>query len=364
MIIYKFSIAMPIFEGTLFRTYSFLFSGMILVLLSVLLDRFSLLEIVLISYGFLSFFLVKDITLMTCLVLIIAIRDKDIEQIISFYYHIQSFVLMICIILYPIFYIAGLPYAKSSIIAGRFRYNFFFTHPNNFAIQVVFTILAYIYLKRKKLSYGRINIILILASIFVYVFPNSQSATVTLILYGFSLFLLRHFKILWKPFIKIVLPVLILCTIYIVYSFYTGQTTILTSNITGTFGARFTGAAKAFLLYDLNFNGNKMEEIGQTLYLNGAWGNFWFDLAYARIILAFGIIGGGIFYYLLFRTIKIFIKEKNYSVLLLFITVLFYALSEWTAFAILTVFPLLFMSKSIDKYHRLVKVKYLHLDPR
>ena len=144
MIIYKFSIAMPIFEGTLFRTYSFLFSGMILVLLSVLLDRFSLLEIVLISYGFLSFFLVKDITLMTCLVLIIAIRDKDIEQIISFYYHIQSFVLMICIILYPIFYIAGLPYAKSSIIAGRFRYNFFFTHPNNFAIQVVFTILAYI----------------------------------------------------------------------------------------------------------------------------------------------------------------------------------------------------------------------------
>lgn len=353
MIIYKFSGVMPIFEGTFFRTYFFLFTGVILVVLFVLISGFTIIDILLIAYGLFSFFWVKDTTLLTFLILVVAIKNRDFDEVVTFYFHIQSFILSICIILYPVLYVARISYAQSSVIAGRFRYNFFFTHPNNFAIQVVFTVLAYIYIKRKTLSYWGINVILIITSIFLYVFPNSQSATIILIIYGVSLLLMRNFKILWKPFVKIVLPVLIISTIYIVYSFYNEKNTELTSYIRGTFSVRFIGAAKAFLLYDLNLFGNKMTEIGQTLYLNGRWESFWFDLAYARIILAFGIIGGGIFYFFLFRTMYILIKEKNYDVLLLFICILFYALSEWTAFSTLTVFPLLFMSKAIDKKHDL-----------
>lgn len=59
-------------------------------------------------------------------------------------------------------------------------------------IQCVFTILAYIYIKRNKFSLKKINIICIITALFLLLFPNSQTATLVMLIYVFMNIVVRY----------------------------------------------------------------------------------------------------------------------------------------------------------------------------
>lgn len=350
LLINKFARIIDIFTNTLLSSNYMYLAGILALVFSVLIKKFSLIDLLLIAYGYFTFISVQDTTLFSCFVLLVASQNIKIDDILRIYVRVQAFILSVCIIVYPILLILGSPYATLGYVAGRntIRYNFFFLHPNNFAIQCVFTVLVYIYLYKKKLSYYKINIIILLTIVFLLVFPKSQTAVIALIIYLITLFMIKYAKIIWKPFIKFVFPVVIICISIFVYMDYKGMTLPFVNYFSGTFASRFSGAAMSFQIYQVNLFGHFLNEIGNTIYINGQWNTFWLDLAYVRMIIVFGIVGSLIFYYIFFKSLILHIKEKNYMVLSLLVVVIVYAISEWTAFSITTVFPLLFCNVALQ----------------
>lgn len=366
LLINKFARVINIFTNTIFSTNYIYLVGIFLVVLSVLIKRFSWIDLLLVAYGYFTFISVHDATLFSFFVLLIATQNINTDDILRIYARVQTFILSACIIVYPILLVLGSSYATVSYSAGRsaIRYNFFFSHPNNFAIQCVFTVLVYIYLYRDKLSYYKTNIIILFTIVFLLVFPKSKTAVIALIIYLVVLFMIKYAKLIWKPFIKFVFPIIIICISILVYMNYKGMALPFANYITGTFAARFSGAAMSFHIYKVNLFGNYLNEIGNTIYINGQWSTLWIDLAYIRMLIAFGIVGASIFYYIFFKGLIRHIKEKNYTVLSLFVVVIVYAIAEWTAFSILTVFPLLFCNISFQSRSKKSVLKKMRIKVR
>ena len=362
LLINKFSKIIEVLTNSFLASNYIYWLGILLVILAALLKGISCIEILLIIYCCVSFILIHDATLFSFLVLTITVKKSNMDNILRLFLRIQVLVLSICIIVYPVLLELGSPYAKISYITGRSvtRYNFFFSHPNNFAIQCVFTVLAYIYLYRDKLSYYKTNIIILFLILFLLIFPKSQTAVIVLIIYLVVRFMIKYAKLIWKPFIKFLFPIISVCISILVYMNYKGMEFPFLDYIMGTFSARFSGAAMSFHIYKVNLFGNYLNEIGNTLYIDGQWNTFWFDLAYIRMLVAFGIVGAFIFYYIFLKGLIMHMREKNYMVLSLLVVVMVYAISEWTAFSTMTVFPLLFCNivfQSEDKNSNIKKIR-------
>ncbi|MCF2569070.1 hypothetical protein I6E09_07745 [Mediterraneibacter glycyrrhizinilyticus] len=155
-----------------------------------------------------------------------------------------------------------------------------------------------------------------------------------------------------------ILPATAVIVLLLVFLFYTGHAAVISNYMADTFEARFSGAATAFSLYNVNLFGHHLEELGETVYVNGQWSIFWLDLAYIRILFTFGIVGTIIFFVPFFKAVGRYIREKNYIVLSLLAVVIVYGISEWTAFSITTVFPLLFLSIPLKEKKTAFKVTW------
>lgn len=358
LLINKFGKIISMTETSPLSSNAIYFLGIALLILSTLLSEFTIWDILLIAYGFSSFVTGFDTLLLSFLVLLIAVRNMDIEKVTAFYAYFQAVILGACTGLYFVLLAAGSSYASLSVIAGRVRCNFLFSHPNNYAVQVVFTVLAYLYVKRKVLPYWMTNVILSVTAVFLYVFPNSKTAVVTVLVYMGCRFLVRYARILWKPFIRVILPATAVIVVIFVFLFYTGHASVISNYIADTFEARFSGAATAFRMYNVNLFGQELEELGETVYVNGEWSIFWLDLAYIRILFTFGIVGTVVFFVPLFKAVGRYIREKNYIILSLLAVAIVYGISEWTAFSITTVFPLLFLSVPLKEKKTVFKVTW------
>ena len=356
----KFAKIISIMTGSWFASGAAYLLGIALISLYILVRGFSIADALLLVYAVFSYIYVRDTTMCSLLVLLIAVKGLNTDNVIHLYAVFQTLVLTACIMLYSMFLLLGSSYAITSWIGGRLRYNFFFAHPNNFAIQCVFTFFAWLYLYREKIPYWLMNLLTIALATFIYIFPNSQTAVIALLVFLIAQFMIRYFRKIWRPFIKALLPITLVVVIILVYMFYTGNISFISNFIIGTFASRFEGAATAFSLYDINLFGNYMSQIGSTvLYSNGQWGSFWLDLAYVRMPFAFGIVGSLIFYGIVIKGIARLIHRRNYYILTLFAVIIAYALSEWTAFSVVTVFPLLFLSDALnDSQKKRIKVVF------
>lgn len=355
MMIRKFGLLIPVIDITFLSSGTIVLIGIVF-LINTFLQGTNVIEVCICIFGIYSYYITRDVTIMFYILTILASKNIVKNEIVKFYFVIQSVVLVPCIVLYPLFYLAGSPYAVASTIDGRVRHFFLFAHPNNFAIQVVFWVLAYIYLKFEKTSDLHKYILLFVTSIFLLIYPNSQTAALSLIIFALLLMFWRYGRIVWKYFIKIGLVMIFIISIYITWTFYTGQTNGFTSMISGTFESRFIGAAAALKLYPINLFGQALPDLGKLIQLDGKWITLWADLAYIRIFIEFGIIGGSIFLWLLFKTIYMDIKSRDYKELLFLSIVCIYAVSEWAAFSIPTVFPLLFTVKAIRKSKSSIRI--------
>lgn len=331
-------------------------AGIAMVLLGALFSGITLAEGAMLICALVNYFCARDTTLLSFVALMIAVQPKDTNRLIRTYMYVNAVILAICIPLYFLLHALGSPIAALSYIDGRSRYNFFFSHPNNMAAQLTFTILAFLYLYRNRIPYWISNIISIISALFIYFFPNSQTTTVLLVLYMVMRFAIRYARSLSQKMFRYVLPIALIVAVLLVYAYSTGSTELLSRFIKGTFESRFTSAAVAIKLYSLTLFGTSMPEIGTMFLFNGQWITFWLDMAYIRVIFACGIVGTIIFIYYFAKGIHIHLLQRNFEVLVLLMIVLFYAMSEWTALSITTVFPLLFLKSPRKKGTKIYRI--------
>lgn len=311
---------------------------------SMLYRKIDIKDITLCVYGLLTYFISKEVTFLYFLFVIVASKGIEKDKIILFWLKLQTGILGFCIIFYPIFLLFGSPYAVANVIDGRLRYYFFFSHPNNFGISLAFSVMAYIYVHYRKLSYNKVNIILILSAIFIYIFPNSRSAALALFIFMLFLFLMRNMPLIWKIGMTFILPALFMFSVFFVWRIFRGG--ILLNN---NFVSRFMGISAMLNIYPLNIFGHYIDQIGKLVNFQNNWINLWGDVAYIRIFITFGIVGGIFFLKKLSFALYTYLKEGEYLRVNLLAIVCIYGVLEWSAFQIMISFPLIFIADALDQ---------------
>lgn len=310
-----------------------------------------LFDFLLLGYGLISFVVTRDSTLLSIMCLILAIRYIDIDHVIRGYFIIQTIILMFCIITFISFMIIDNKLATPIDIDGNLRYSFWFIHPNNFSFQYMFTLLSFLYLKRRTITFKKEMILIGLSEIFIFLFPKTKTVVLVLGVYLFARFLILYKKTIWNFIIKYLLLfiggiIILLTGYYYKNNFKVPEVTLGTS-----FFIRFWLAAIALYLYKINLFGYRLLTLGSLVNVQGNYYTFWLDLAYVRMIVNFGIVGACIFYYLLVASFKYYLYIKNENILILYLVIFLCGLTEWGAFSVLTAFPLLFLGEIIKNKH-------------
>ena len=96
LLINKFGKIISMTETSPLSSNAIYFLGIALLILSTLLSEFTIWDILLIAYGFSSFVTGFDTLLLSFLVLLIAVRNMDIEKVTAFYAYFQAVILGAC----------------------------------------------------------------------------------------------------------------------------------------------------------------------------------------------------------------------------------------------------------------------------
>lgn len=290
----------------------------------------------------------KDESMLFTLLFVMALGHMSPKPVIRGWFYLQGTVLGLCILSYTLLYVAGSNLAVTGVIDGRFRYYFMFDHPNNFAAQVFFCLLAFIYLYSDRISRGLTCLILALTAIFLYEFPNSLTATVMTVLTLLFLLGTWYLKKIMKAVYGILIGIICFFAFGVVSVIYFSRIGLAAALFYNSFYIRLYCAAAALRIFPLTLFGRQMET-GNLFYIDGEWQALWFDESYTRVFLAFGIIMGLFFVMLLFSSLMMLAFRERYMEALVLAMICCYALSEWSAFSVSTAWGLVFLSEGFPK---------------
>ncbi len=271
----------------------------------------------------------------------------DLKKIIKVLFVFNFFVLVLHIGIYIcnlIFNIDELDIMLRTTNDGQImRHSFFFKHPNVFSMYVFWTIAMYFYLKYEKLStidYA----VTILISMYVYIYPNSRTSCVALIL--LVLFtLLEKKEFLSIKFVKISIISIILISILSIFMI---ENPII-SAIDNALSCRMSLAHIIYNKYGINLLGSDIRGGTEITAVNGRVFTSIkiIDGTYFALILNYGIIAFGIIFYTLMKLLNSNSFQKNGEKKVLILIWAIYAVSETSCMYIFLGFPLLFITEII-----------------
>lgn len=286
-----------------------------------------------------------------CILIIIASKKIDINDIIKLLYKMNIAVILLHVLVYSLNYfnIFELKIFESLIYRNdQIRHSFFFYHPNTFSNYLFWTYIMYIYLNfyNKKL-YKKIIAIGIFLMGFVYLFPNSRTACLFFIISMIFLFIYNNKKIYSSNIFEILN--ILFFSICFGFSFFClfnyGQNNIINELLQkldrNLLMRVYTG--KHFLVeYGFSLFGNFMTmernfaAIGLPKILLDNW--------YFYIMIRLGIIISA-FFYIIFTKISIhFVQKKDYSKLFVIALFLLYSMIECIGINITWSFVFLFFT--------------------
>lgn len=292
-----------------------------------------------------SYYICRERYVITLFVVCIASKGIDKEAIIKLWTNIQIGVLASCIFIYTICYWIGLPIAVAGFIGeGRYRHFFLFEHPNGFAVELCFTVMAYIYLNYKKMAFWKNTLLLMAASLFLWVFPNSKTPALLLVVYWLVLGIYRYSEPLSRmlprclPFGLILISAFVICVVAV-------RSATWMDIIDSVLSGRLDLAIIALSQYKINLWGQQLSKIGSHIEYEGFWRQLWIDIGYLRMLLACGALLTGFILYRIIYSYERYIKTCPLKAITLAMVFLL-ATVEWGAFSVMTAFPLLFVSMS------------------
>lgn len=212
---------------------------------------------------------------------IVASQNTDFDEIIRIAYNVLLVMLLVVIL----FYFAGVIPDPLYYRGNHLRFSFGFTHPNTFGARLFQLVACRCYLRRRRLRWWDSVVALALA-FFAYVVPNSQAATVGILLVC---------VVMLGIYLKIKLPVWCLVTfaacipaVSVVLSWINVREYPLLARIDRMLSSRFTCVHIVWQRYGVTLFGHRIYVTPQERALIGLKQSLWLDNAYGHVLLRYG----------------------------------------------------------------------------
>lgn len=308
-----------------------------------------IIELALLAFGLFNYKLTESTNILAIIYMLLASKDIECSDIISVMFKWTAPLMGGTIVWYAINYALGnVSTIKTREIDGvvSLRHSFFFNHANGFSLYFLFFCLMIFYLSYYKYSKIILYTMLLLGSVFIYVFPNTRTVSlVTVAVIVFDLLLniesSRISRFICKNlFILGLVIVVVVVAGYVLYP----QFAIFTK-INKFMNGRITMVAGAYEIYGINLLGHKI--INEDVFLPGlGYFTLYLDNFWGMLVIRYGVIA-----MVLIGTISMYtayqLEKKKMNLEFLMVAMIFvFGLSESTALDVFPVFPWLFVKET------------------
>lgn len=297
------------------------FLGLVLLSIFILLKikSYSLRSLVgfsiLLLCSFISYIKLKDFTVLKLLILLLSLKDIPFEKFIKKEFKIRSVLFVLVVILSFL----GLNLGKQFYIRGNIkRYALGFMHPNAAGFYLFLLAIEYIFINRKEMKGIKYFFPIFLAGI-IQMVTNSRTSFLALLFVivgtiyinksNNKLFRTKIFQIICSN-LFIILSLLIFGVLEL---YNTGNDLIL--NFNNLFSNRLYYFNQFVSTYDITFFGNSFD-------------TYILDNAYLHLLLRFGVITYLFYYIIFFKLFKMSFEKKDYTLVIIYIVMLFFGLME------------------------------------
>lgn len=231
------------------------------------------------------------------------------------------------------------PYYRNGLLGVR--YTFGFMWPNSTGLILFLIMASYCWLKKDKMKWG--DFLFFFSLIIVcYVFPNSQGATIVMLIFTALIFLFQY--ILWdeqmkKRGLKVLFYGAIACGVcsIILGTIDVSRFPVL-SHIDAAMSYRFTDVYRTYEKYGFSLLGQNVnwEELNNYAQVQGEERNYFMDCSWMYLPVHYGIIFSLIFVFVYFFAMYKFVKKENVKTAIIFFCGALYAMEMqlWPAMKI------------------------------
>ncbi|MFL0194644.1 hypothetical protein ACJDU8_03520 [Clostridium sp. WILCCON 0269] len=306
-------------------------------------------KLVIISILFVNYRVAHATSLLILFSMLFASEGINERKIIKFLFTFNSTILALLITMYLLNFYMGnaLTFTTYRVLDSVkvARHSFYFNQPNGFSMALFFTCLIYVYLNYDKVRKWKLYAIIIGASTFIYIYPNTKTITYIGLLFV-VLDILKEVPFV-KPFYWLRKYIPMLCMIISI-----AVLLLLIRNPHGAIGSlniwlsgRISEGAIALRNLGVPLFGQIVENKSNYSPVFGYY-TIYLDNLYFKLLIQYGIVPTVIFIYYSCKAFKYHSKDL---IKLLFLTIVFiFGFTEATAIEIFFTFPMLFIRDSID----------------
>lgn len=261
---------------------------------------------------------------------------------IFFWTALCSFVLVILM-----YYAGFFPHFAVFRLDGRERLYLGFSHPNTVGYYVMILCFLSVLRIRERIRYLHI-VALIAAAYFVYVYPNSFSSALSILLLALYLIIDKLYYFFFRRnairsrFLRYgsiaAIPLIIVVVFWFVAN---ASSSMLANEMLRTFYSRFRLGGQAIQRYGIHLFGSRnIEFVGTAAryFESSAREYFTVDCFYIQILVRFGIVPSLLFFMYYIACIKACISARDPVILVMLIIIAIYSINESMVLAVPTSF--------------------------
>ena len=284
--------------------------------------------ILLCIFSIISYYFSKDISLLLLLLFIIGAKNIELKSFIKRDMYLKIVFTIIVVFLYYIGFTENFIISRAT---GSIRESMGFAHPNVFGSFVFSICCDYLYLKMNSKQNLKYIIVIIMLCV-IYIFSDSRTSIISLLfLMAYDFFYNRiNKKIFDKKIIKhITKNVILYGLIFTLILTYLYQI----NNKIGVFindntSQRLAWISKFINAYNYNLFGHDFKIVGTYNSLQSGQNQWILDNSYVYLILKFGVLGFGIFYFFFRKLIEKLLSNKNYTLIIIILSFCIYGFME------------------------------------
>ncbi|MCI8546006.1 MAG: hypothetical protein HFJ44_02105 [Clostridia bacterium] len=301
--------------------------------------------LIILTLLFLNYQICSESIIFTTFLIIIASKNIELKKIIKSLCITLSSLLLFSILMYIVAYIfdAELLHYNIRKVENtiQVRHTFFFAHANTFSNILCWTYFMYLYYNYEKI--GAIDkIVLCMIAVFIYVFPNSRTTAIIMVLFLFVLWGYKKIKDT-KVVTFLVKNIWIICMI-ISIGCLIFHNSGLVQKVDTMLSGRINLGYQVYNLYGTTLLGQYVP-VGCSIQISATrWiMSLVIDNLYYRLLFYYGIIISIFFTYMIQKTLAKQVKEKNEKNVVFLVLLCLFGLMETMSLQALVAFPLLLM---------------------
>lgn len=288
----------------------------------------TILIIILLSIlGIITFFTSKDETFIILLLFIFSLKDISFENLVKKDFYIKLIILLFIFIMYFCGYTSEYLISRNH----NLRNTFGFAHPNVLGFMIVMLNIEYIYINKEKFKITYL-LICFISLIFIYIYPNSRSSIILLIMMSVMCLLIRtNFKkILYVKPVKFLIKnsFFIFTLLTIIFTFLLCQNNKVGITLDSIFSRRLYFIENYLEKYNVNLFGNDLlfvsSEVSGIFKIEPSI----LDNLFILILLQYGIIVYFVFGYLFNKSFDMAYKNNNIFLIIILFILMAYGMME------------------------------------